>query len=64
MVIKLIQVKKSKLIVLKNISTLLKKEKVEIDREVRKNIIKKEIQNITSLNRFDENIDNELIDEV
>ena len=44
--------------------TLLKKEKVEIDREVRKNIIKKEIQNIASLNRFDENIDNELIDEL
>ena len=43
--------------------TLLKKENVEIDREVRKDIIQKEIHNIILSNEFEENIDNELVDE-
>ena len=44
--------------------TLLKKENVEIDREVRKDIIQKEIHNIILSNEFEENIDNELVDEL
>ena len=44
--------------------TLLKKENVEIDRGVRKDIIQKEIHNIILSNEFEENIDNELVDEL
>lgn len=44
--------------------SLLKKENLEIDREVRKDIIKKEIHDIILSKEFEENVDNELVDEL
>ena len=42
----------------------LKRENIEIDQKVRKNIIKKEISDILLQNNFDEKIDSDLIDEL